>query len=201
MTTGRLIGIVGPSGVGKDSIIEGILARRPDIHPVIRTITRAPDLAGEDYVPVTQAEFETAAMKSAFCLHWQAHGLRYGIPVAVQRNVEAGAQQIVNLSRRVLPFAAEIFPSLVVLNVTASPEVLKTRLANRGRESKANIDARLARAAEPIDPSVHVITLCNEGPLGETVEKALRELDAQTMQPRETNAPQAAENKTPMKYT
>ena len=50
---GRLIAVVGPSGVGKDSVMAGLHGAIPDLHLVRRVITRAPDLGGEDYDAVS----------------------------------------------------------------------------------------------------------------------------------------------------
>ena len=89
MNRGRLIAVVGPSGVGKDSVMAGLIAARPDMRLVRRTITRAPDLGGEDYDAVTPEAFAEAARNGAFCVHWSAHGLSYGIPADVLRTLPA----------------------------------------------------------------------------------------------------------------
>lgn len=182
MTVGRLIGVVGPSGVGKDSVIAGIIDQSPDMRRVTRTITRAPGLGGEDYVAVTPEEFDAALQNGAFCLHWQAHGLSYGIPEDVLGDVQNGVQRIANLSRRVLSVAQHKFPRFDVLNITADPDILRARLAARGREDAADIAARIARASDPIAPCVPVITICNDGPLQETVHRALDALRSETLQ-------------------
>lgn len=181
MRLGRLICVVGPSGVGKDSVISGIIAQRPDIRPVTRSITRAPDLGGEDYTPMMPAEFRAAAQTGAFCLHWQAHGLSYGIPAPVMRDVEQGAQRIANLSRRILSEAFEKFPSIIILNIVADADTLRARLVARGREDAGDISTRLERASGSIAPGLPVATICNNGPLDRTVRHALETLSRAEM--------------------
>lgn len=176
MRRGRLIAVVGPSGVGKDTVIAGIAAALPGIGVVRRTITRAPDLGGEDYDAVSEDVFEAMVERGAFCLHWRSHGLRYGIPAEVLEAVQGGAQRIANLSRAALTEAAAIFPGLVVVNITASPEVLAKRLSRRGRETGAEIEARLVQAARSLPDGLDVITLNNDGPLEETVAHAVAAL-------------------------
>ncbi|MEM9973465.1 MAG: phosphonate metabolism protein/1,5-bisphosphokinase (PRPP-forming) PhnN [Pseudomonadota bacterium] len=169
--TGRLIGVVGPSGVGKDSVMAG-LAAEPRFTIARRVITRAPELGGEDYDPVSEAVFEQMIARDAFCLHWRAHGLSYGIPVAVAVQVEAGGEVLVNLSRSVLRIAQKRFARFVVLNITAAPETLAARLAARGRESDAEIGRRLSRATYPLPDGVPILSIANDGALNETVAAA-----------------------------
>lgn len=178
MTIGRLIAVVGPSGVGKDSIMAGLAAAAPDIALVRRTITRAPDLGGEDYDAVTPAAFAQSVGDGAFCLHWQAHGLHYGIPAAVLADVCAGKQCLANLSRAVLIEAARVFPNLLVLNISASPEVLKVRLSARGRESTADIERRLVRTTMPLPEGLNIVEIVNDGTLDAAISTALDHLQA-----------------------
>lgn len=174
MTQGRLIAVVGPSGVGKDSVMAGMAAARPDLRLVRRTITRAPDLGGEDYVSATPEEFAAAVRASAFCVHWSAHGLCYGIPADVVRDTQNGTDCLANFSRGALLVAKGQFPDLLVLSITASPQTLARRLRARGRETEADIAARIARAAKPLPDGLRVATISNDGPLAETVAQALR---------------------------
>jgi len=177
MSGGRLIAVVGPSGAGKDRVIAGIARAASHIAPVTRVITRAPDLPGEACTPVSPAQFAAMQDAGAFCLHWQAHGLRYGIPAQVVSDVQSGAQRIVNLSRGVLAQAQALCPDLVVLHVTARPETLARRLIGRGRETATGIEGRLARRGADLPEGLARVDLQNDGPLNETIARALHLLE------------------------
>ena len=168
---GRLIAVVGPSGVGKDSVMAGLAEAVPHMHLVRRVITRAPGLGGEDYDAATPEQFATLVGEGAFAVHWQAHGLRYGIPVSVNGHLDKGTDCLVNFSRSALAEAAEIFARFTVLNVTARPETLASRLAARARETEEEIRKRLAQADKPLPAGLDVLDLSNDGPLAETVAR------------------------------
>ena len=176
MSSGRLIAVVGPSGVGKDSVMAGMIAARPDMRLVRRTITRAPGLGGEGYDAVTPETFDAAAQDGAFCVHWAAHGLSYGIPADVLTDVQHGKDCLANFSRSALEQANAIFPNLTVLNITASPDTLARRLAGRGRETEAEIAARLAQADKCLPVVLDLVTISNDGALEDTVTMALAAL-------------------------
>lgn len=180
--TGRLIGVVGPSGAGKDSVMAGLVQAAPHFALVRRTITRAPEQGGEDYAAATPAEFEQMAKAGAFCLLWQAHGLSYGIPAEVQRQVEQGASLLVNLSRRVLAEAQRAFPSFEVLSIIADSETLAARLADRGRETPVDIRDRLARTVA-LPPGLTVHQVSNDGALTDTITTALALLEPLRVSP------------------
>jgi ribose 1,5-bisphosphokinase len=174
--TGRLIAVVGPSGVGKDSVIAALCAARPGLRAVRRVITRPPGLGGEAFEAVDRATFEARRAAGDFALAWGAHGLFYGIPAGVAADLARGGDLLANLSRAVLTEAAARFPGLVVLQLTARPDVLAARLGGRGRETGADIAARLARPGAPIPPGLPVVTVSNDGPIGRTVAAALAAL-------------------------
>ncbi|MEI4195440.1 phosphonate metabolism protein/1,5-bisphosphokinase (PRPP-forming) PhnN [Roseovarius sp. E0-M6] len=202
MTQGRLIAVVGPSGVGKDSVIAGIHDANPAMHLVRRVITRAPELGGEDYDAVSVSEFEAMIQNGAFTVHWGAHGLHYGVPVTVKYQLNKGTDCLVNFSRQALTKAANVFPRLLVLNITAKPETLARRLAERGRETEDEIVGRLAQADKPLPDGLNVIHLSNDGPLSETLARAtalLSSLDrsCEVSETRASAAPVAAHRKTP----
>lgn len=173
MTQGRLIAVVGPSGVGKDSVMRGIHAVMPGTHLVRRVITRAPDLGGEVYDAVTETEFQDMAGNGAFAVHWGAHGLYYGIPHTVTYHVNKGTDCLANFSRNALIAGAAAFENFLVLNITAKPDTLASRLAARGRETAQEIETRLAQAEKPLPEGLHVITLSNDGELSNTVACAV----------------------------
>ncbi len=176
MTPGRLIAVVGPSGVGKDSLIDALVAARPRLYRVRRVITRAPDAGGEPFDAVSPEEFARRRAAGAFVLSWQAHGLHYAVPAATLEVLKAGDDALANLSRAVLAEAQTVFPRLHVLAVTAAPDVLAQRLAGRGREPAADVARRLDRAAAPLPANVPATEIDNGGPLAEAVAAALAAL-------------------------
>lgn len=168
----KVVGVVGPSGVGKDSVMEAMSALHEDIKLARRVITRPAGAGGEKSMTATDEEFDALVAGNHFQLWWSAHGLRYGVPRA-SVNAPGAAFVLVNLSRGVLDRAREAFDDFAVLSLTAKTETLAARLAARGRETSAEIVARLERAGSMRPQGPDVFEISNDGPLGETVQRAL----------------------------
>lgn len=171
--TGRFIAIVGPSGVGKDSVMAALAARDPRLALVRRVITRPGDAGGEDFDGVNEAQFHTRAAKGEFALSWPAHGLHYAIPVRVADDLAAGKDMLANLSRAALPAAKAQFDPFMVIQLTADHKVLAERLAARGRETAADIARRLRRADYALPEGIDAVTIDNSADLDVTVERIL----------------------------
>ena len=98
---GRLVLVVGPSGAGKDTLIAGARAACRDDATVVfprRVVTR-PASNFEDNDFVSKSAFEQAAAKGAFAFWWSAHGHDYGIPLAIDFDIESGRTVVCNVSR------------------------------------------------------------------------------------------------------
>ncbi|SDZ02453.1 phosphonate metabolism protein/1,5-bisphosphokinase (PRPP-forming) PhnN [Pseudomonas sp. NFIX28] len=183
---GRLIYLMGPSGSGKDSLIEA--ARRPlaklGCDVVRRVITRSAESLGEDAQGVSADEFEHMEQQGAFALCWRANGLAYGIPVQIDEWLDSGRNVLINGSRAYLDQARQRYPQLVAVLLTVDVEVLRQRLTRRGRESAAQIEARLKRSAlfsadhGPVQGE-SVFLLDNSGELSGTLERFLKLLREQ----------------------
>jgi len=172
-TLSPVIAVVGPSGVGKDSVMNALLAQSPGLRRLRRVITRPSEAGGEDFIGVDDGSFDRMLGDGLFALHWGAHGLRYGVPVEIDRLRAESDGVLVNLSRAVLPEAQERFGNLIVLSLEADPAVLAARLAGRGREAADEQARRLARAALPLPEGLrHVVRIDNSGELGATVKAA-----------------------------
>lgn len=154
-----IFAVVGPSGAGKDTLIRGALAERPDLRLIRRVITRPTGAGGEDFEGVTPADFAARLAHGDFALTWQAHGLSYGIP---SDQITGPGDVLFNGSRAALPLAAQVFRSLRVILVTAPDIVLAARLAARGRETADDIRARLSRAAFQMPNGVVFQTVVND---------------------------------------
>ncbi|QDL91872.1 phosphonate metabolism protein/1,5-bisphosphokinase (PRPP-forming) PhnN [Paroceanicella profunda] len=159
MNPGTLIVVVGPSGAGKDTLIDAARAARPDIFFPRRVITRPEEAGGEAFTGVSAPEFAAREAAGGFATLWHAHGLAYGIPCEIAPVLASGRHVLFNGSRSVIGALRATHSGLRVIVVTAAPEVLAERLAARGREDAADIRARLARAgfATPEGPDVTVI--------------------------------------------
>lgn len=176
--TGRLYMIVGPSGVGKDTLLAGAVAADPNLHWARRVITRPSVAGGEPYEGVTQVEFDARRNTGAFALHWPAHGLNYGVPIAELAPLQQGKTVLVNGSRAALGAVALVFPDLRVIRVSAPSSVLADRLAQRGRESREEIQARLDRASYDLPAGLQVIDLHNDTSLEEGIARLLQAVRA-----------------------
>ena len=162
---GRLILVVGPSGAGKDTLIDG--ARRAcasDSTVVIarRVITR-PASSAEDNATVSEQSFNQSVAEGAFAMWWDAHGHRYGIPAAIDEDIRKGRTVICNVSRTIVGLARKRFASVVVVLVTAPKPILQARLASRLRTSDGDIGIRIGRTVELTSVDLPDIVIQNVG--------------------------------------
>lgn len=164
--------MVGPSGVGKDTLIDGAraaLASDPRVVFARREITRPADAGGEAHIAVDDETFQARRQAGGYLLDWEAHGLSYGLPAALADDLAAGRTVVANVSRAVLDVARERFSQVRVVAISASPATVARRLAARGREDAAGVKARLARAARYSTQGDDVIEVRNDGPAAEGI--------------------------------
>lgn len=165
-----MVAVVGPSGAGKDTLM-AIAAHffegRDDVSFVRRVITRDSSAGGEDHDGVSEDVFEELEKSGRFAVSWGAHGLRYGIPAETRAAVLGGRLVVANGSRSALPRFKAAYPKLVVINITARPDVLAARLASRGRETEDEIRLRLERSSLAVVGDYTVVTIDNSGSVEE----------------------------------
>jgi ribose 1,5-bisphosphokinase len=185
---GRLLYIVGASGVGKDSVLNWVKAHLPKdahVHFCKRAITRPANAGAETHESLTTQEFASALNHGEFAMHWQAHGLDYGIRNTIHDQLAMGTTVVVSGSRAYLPTLYQRFPSAEIIQIVANPQILRARLEARAREDAKAIDERLARAAAFVVPSnLSIHQISNDG----AIEVAGQALLNRITQPSSTSA-------------
>lgn len=179
--TGRLVAVVGPSGAGKDSLLSAAraaLLTDPRFVFVRRAITRPAEAqvhaGAEAHIPLSKSAFLEARDGGGFALHWQAHGLYYGIPRSIDQEIAQGRMVVANLSRAALAGVPSAY-RLCVMLISAPPALLSERIAGRGRESPAEVALRLKREAS-LPPGLDLREIRNDATLEEGAARLLQAL-------------------------
>lgn len=169
--------ITGPSGVGKGTLISGLMARLPQLELSVSATTRAPrpgERDGVEYHFLSGEEFDRLEGENGFVEHASYAGRRYGtlrselerrmsdgVPVVLEIEVQ-GARQV----RTAMADALQVFiapPSL---------SVLRQRLVGRGTDDEQEVERRLTVAEQELSAQSefsHVI-------VNDSLEQALEEL-------------------------
>lgn len=182
---GSLVLVVGPSGVGKDTLIAGArhaLENDKRFVFVRRLVTRPSDVEFEEHDSLDPETFRQMDEAGRFALSWDAHNLRYALPLSLDTDLALGKTVVANVSRHVVPEAIRRYPTCAVVLITAEISCRAERLIKRGRESGDQITARLARESAPVPPGVTPIIIDNSGLLAIGVTAfvmALRTIAAQ----------------------
>ncbi|SIO66528.1 ribose 1,5-bisphosphokinase [Bradyrhizobium erythrophlei] len=160
---GRLILVVGPSGAGKDTLLglaKAACADDPNIVFARRVITRAAS-SSEDNEEVSPDGFQKALGRGDYAIHWEAHGHCYALSRTMDDELRAGRTVIANVSRTVIGAMRRAYPDVVVVSITAPPNVLAERLAMRRRSSDGKIEHRLGRTVDDASaqPNVTIVNV------------------------------------------
>ena len=159
---GRLVLVVGPSGAGKDTLIGLAKTALVDDGEVVfprRVVTRQASLS-EDNEYMVLEDFRRAIGRGDFAVHWEAHGHCYGLQRSIVDDIRAGRTVVVNVSRTVVEAMRRAYADVVVISITAPPDVLAERLAARTRSSDGRVADRLGRVVDDaVAPDLTIVNI------------------------------------------
>jgi guanylate kinase len=151
----RVFVITGPSGVGKGTLIRGLMERLSQLELSVSATTRAPrpgETDGVDYHFLTREKFDSRIAEGDFVEHADYAGRSYGtLRSELEQRVQAGVPVVLEIEvqgarqvRAAMPEAVQVFiapPSL---------QALRTRLVGRGTDDPAEVERRLRVAEEEL---------------------------------------------------
>ena len=147
----RVIVITGPSGVGKGTLIRGLLERVPELELSVSATTRAPrpgERDGADYHFLTREEFAHRADAGDFVEHADYSGASYGtLRSELERRLHAGVPIVLEIEVQGARQVREAMPEAVAVFIAPpSREALRTRLVGRGTDAAEQIEQRMQTA-------------------------------------------------------
>ncbi len=163
--SGAWVFVCGPSGAGKDSVIDSAREHLADNRQIVfsqRLMTRAVP-AGADHLELEPEQFERLRDNDGLAWHWEAHAHHYGVSQRYARQVSWGRVVVVNGSREHVG-RLHVDPKVRVVQVLADPAAIAVRLARRGRDAPEGIASRLARNAR-LGPVRADLVISNDGAL------------------------------------
>jgi len=153
---GLLVVLSGPSGVGKDAVLEELQRRVPGIRRCVTVTTRPKrdyERDGVDYTFITSDEFRSRAESGAFLEYAEVYGNLYGTPRQwVNEHLSRGVDIVLKIDvqgglavKRAMPEAIMVFLA------PPSMEELERRLRSRNSESEESIARRLLNARKELE--------------------------------------------------
>jgi len=148
-----LVVISGPSGVGKDTLLERMKERGYPIHFVVTATDRLPrpgEVHGVDYFFFTTEEFTRMIGQDELLEHAVVYGQHKGIPRQhVQDALASGKDVIMRIDVQGAATIRRLVPEAILIFLTASSEEeLEQRLRARGGDSPEQLQKRIATARE-----------------------------------------------------
>jgi guanylate kinase len=171
--------ITGPSGVGKGTLIRGLLQRVPELELSVSATTRAPrpgEVEGSDYHFLTPEQFEERVRAGEFVEHATYSGNRYGtLRCELERRVREGVPVVLEIevqgARQVRCAMPE---ALAVFIAPLSADALRARLVGRGTDPADQIEQRMRTAERELEAQPEFARVV----VNDRLEEATAELEA-----------------------
>ncbi len=190
-TRALLVVVSGPSGVGKDAVLDELARRGYRFHRVVTCTTRPPregERDGVDYKFVSDEEFDRLIASGGLLEHAVVYGHRSGVPRRqVVEALAAGNDVLVRTDVQGAATIKRLMPGAVLVFIApASTEELEARVRARGSDDDAQVERRLAAARAELARSdaFDYVIVNAPGRLDATVDRFEELLSAEHMRPR-----------------
>ena len=150
-----LVVISGPSGVGKDTVLDRMKQRGLPFHFVVTATTRPRrpgEVEGEDYFFVGEQEFLDMIEKGELIEHALVYNDHKGVPrQQIREAMESGQDVVMRVDVQGAKTIQSLAPEALLIFLTARDEdELSRRLRKRRTESEADLKLRLEAAKEEL---------------------------------------------------
>lgn len=181
-----LIVISGPSGVGKDTVIQRMKERNLPFHFVVTAATRTKrenEVDGVDYFFVTHDEFAAMIEHDEMLEYAIVYNDYKGIPKAqVRQALASGKDVVMRLDVQGAATIRKLYPgALLVFLTTQNEEEMVNRLRERRTETREGLNLRIATARQELKrlPEFDYVVVNCEDQLDETVDTILAIIHAE----------------------
>ncbi len=181
-----LVVISGPSGVGKDTLLERMKERGYPIHFVVTATDRLPrpgEVHGVDYFFFTTEEFTRMIGQDELLEHAVVYGQHKGIPRQhVQDALASGKDVIMRIDVQGAATIRRLVPEAILIFLTASSEEeLEQRLRARGGDSPEQLQKRIATAREEMKrlPEFDYVVVNRDKELDQAVDDVVAIIQAE----------------------
>jgi guanylate kinase len=185
--TPKVFVVTGPSGVGKGTLIRGLLERMPELELAVSATTRDPrpgEEDGLDYHFLTPEQFDARVKAGDFVEHANYSGNRYGtLRSELERRLGEGAGVVLEIEVQGARQVRGAMPDAVAVFIAPPSEsALRARLVGRGTDSPQQVDQRLRTAERELEAQpefAHVVVNDRlEQATGELVEIVRSAMDS-----------------------
>jgi guanylate kinase len=178
--------ISGPSGVGKDTLVQRMKEQGCPFSFVVTATDRPPrpgEVHGQDYFFYSTAEFERMIAEGEMLEHAEVYGQHKGIPRAhVRQALESGQDVMMRLDVQGARTVKSLLPMAVtVFLLPESEEELLSRLRERRTESEEALHRRLAMVREELEriPEFDYVVVNRHSSVDKAVEDVMSILRAE----------------------
>ena len=189
--TPLLVVLSGPSGAGKDSVLDELARRGHTFHRVVTCTTRPPreqERDGVDYFFVSDARFDELIASGGLLEHAVVYGHRSGVPrQQVVDKLREGQDVYVRTDVQGAASIKKLMPDAVLVFIAPSSlDELEERIRARGADDEERVQRRLATASQEMARrgEFEYVVVNEPGRLEATADRLLEILDAERQKPR-----------------